>query len=85
MTPIEQFVWDRLGVAKYCLGRKRVQSMVWIASDLHAKNVPAENIAAQMCKAHGYGMGVLSMLILSAVVNQVIKLVIEWLRQREAP
>lgn len=84
MIPLEDFVWEHLGVAKHGIGRRKIRAMSWMAGELHAKGMPPQNISTQMCNSQRYGMGIISMLILSAIANQIVRLVIEWFRRKQA-
>ncbi len=79
------FVWGNLPIRKHMLGRRVVRRMVSVAllraAEGYSASDAADSVAAD-ARERESTMGVVLALFLSALVNQIVNLVFEWLQQR---
>lgn len=95
---LEQYVWDRLPLTRHVMGRQRVSRVVrrtlreWPIGVLRQCNdAECEIVGKQLARSverqerAEYGMGFFGLIILSAIVSEIVKILIRrWLESSEA-
>lgn len=85
-TALEQHVWDKLSPRKFAAGRVRVSRITKRVIRRWNYTPDAESIASNvdLDERHDTKMGILLSFVLSALVSEIVRLIVAWWRDSHA-
>lgn len=86
-TECSDFVWQHLSLRKHVVGRRLVNRLASAAARRMSQFSSEQDIASSVyaeSKNDECKMGLIATLILSALISEIVRLVIQWVKERAA-